>query len=53
MLDLSFTVESCEPVPFAAQPMLALRLRIRNVDPGQAIHTIALRAQIQIEASRR
>jgi hypothetical protein len=33
--------------------MLALKLRIANRIAGEAIHTVALRAQIQIEASRR
>lgn len=53
MPDLSFKVESAEPVPFAATPTLAFRLRIANATAGEAIHTIALRCQIQIEATRR
>ncbi len=53
MPDLSFRVEGAEAVPFAAQPLLALKLRIANADAGETIHTIALRAQIQIEANRR
>jgi len=51
--DLNFRVESAEPVPFAASPLLSLKLRVDNADPNETIHTIALRAQIQIEATRR
>ena len=40
-------------MPFAAQPLLALKLHVENANPEEAIHTIALRAQIQIEAHRR
>jgi hypothetical protein len=53
MPDLSFKVESAVPVPFAAIPTLAFNLRIANAIAGEAIHTIALRCQIQIEATRR
>ncbi len=53
MPDLRFTVESAEPIPFAAAPLLALKLRVESLKPDDAIHTIALRAQIQIEATRR
>ena len=51
--DLTFTVEGAEAIPFAASPLLALKMRVRNADPEEAIHTIVLRAQIQIEATRR
>jgi hypothetical protein len=53
MPDLSFAFESAEPVQFAAQPLLALRLRVENANPEELIHTVTLRAQIQIEAPRR
>ncbi len=53
MPDLSFRVESAEPVLFAASPLIALKVRIDNAVIDQPIHTIALRAQIQIEATRR
>jgi len=53
MPDLNFTVESAESVPFAAAPTLSLKLKITNPQPDEAIHTIALRAQIQIESTRR
>ena len=53
MPDLNFAVESAEAVPFAAAPMLSLKLRVSNRQPDEVIHTNALRAQIQIEATRR
>jgi len=52
--ELNFSVEGSESVPFAAAPTLSLKLRVENVAaPGETIHTIGLRAQIQIEATRR
>lgn len=53
MPDLSFQVESVEAVPFAAVPLLAFRLIVRNAVENQAIHTVALRCQIQIDVTRR
>jgi hypothetical protein len=53
MPNLSFRVDSAEAVPFAAQPLLALKLHIENTNPEETIHTIALRAQLQIETNRR
>ena len=53
MPDLSIRVEGAEAVPFAAAPLLSLRLAVENAIGGETIHTIALRAQIQIEATRR
>ena len=50
-LILSFRVEGAEAVPFAAAPMLALKLRVENADPPRKRFTPSrLRAQIQIEA---
>jgi hypothetical protein len=51
--DLKFTIEGAHTVPFAALPLVALKLRVENAVPRETIHSIALRAQIQIEASRR
>lgn len=53
MPDLDFQVEGAEPVRFAASPLLALKLRIANADPEERIHTVALKIQVQIDASRR
>jgi hypothetical protein len=53
MPELSFKVEEASAVPFAAVPMLAFQLGIRNAVADQQIHTIAVSCQIQIEATRR
>ncbi|HEX4379416.1 MAG TPA: DUF6084 family protein [Candidatus Acidoferrum sp.] len=53
MPELQLTIESAEVVPFSAVPLLAFKVRIVNVPSDEVVHTIALRAQIQIEASRR
>jgi hypothetical protein len=51
--DLSFQVERAEALAFAVTPMLALKLRISNAVAEEQIHSILLRCQIQIEATRR
>ncbi len=53
MPDLDFQVEKAEAVPFAASPLLVFKLRVTSTDANVPIHTIALRCQIQIEATRR
>jgi hypothetical protein len=53
MPDLRFTVESADVVHYAAAPLLAFKLQIANNPREEIIHTVALRAQIQIEATRR
>jgi hypothetical protein len=53
MPDLSFKIEAAESVPYAAAPTLVFKLRIANAIAKEPIHTIALRCQIQIEATRR
>jgi hypothetical protein len=53
MPDLSFQIQSASVVPFAAVPMIAFQLRIKNTVDNEKIHTIALRCQIQIEVGRR
>jgi hypothetical protein len=53
MPDLQFKIESAESVPFAAAPMLAFRLRVEDSSHLEAIHSIALHTQIQIETPRR
>jgi hypothetical protein len=52
MPDLSFRVSAADPVAMAAQPLIALKLEVSNAT-GEAIHTVNLRTQIQIEAPRR
>ncbi len=53
MPDLDFQVEGVEAVAHAAAPLLSFKLRVTNADPDEQIHTVALRCQIQIEATRR
>lgn len=53
MPDLSFAVAGAAVVPYAIAPTLALKLRIANADPAEAIHTVALRCQIQVDVTRR
>jgi Family of unknown function (DUF6084) len=53
MPDSVFLVESVAPVPYAAVPSLAFRLRVINANREEVIHSMLLRAQIQIEVTRR
>jgi len=40
-------------VPFGLAPQLAFGLRVSNAAPAEAIHTVVLRCQIQIDVTRR
>jgi len=51
--DLSFQVDGVEVTPYAVAPLLTFRLRATNASPGEAIHNVVLRCQIQIESTRR
>jgi hypothetical protein len=53
MPDLTFAVEGAAPVPFAAAPTIAFKLRIVTADPGEHIQNVLLACQIQIETPRR
>jgi hypothetical protein len=53
MPDLDFSVESAESVPFAASPMLSFTLKIRAANSDEKVQSIALRCQIQLEATKR
>jgi hypothetical protein len=53
MPDLQLTIEGAEAVPFAAAPLLSFKVRIVNRASEEIVHTIAMRAQIQIEVTRR
>jgi hypothetical protein len=53
MPDLSFQIQKAEAQRFAAAPTLLFKLRIANSDPGELIHSVALRCQIQMEVTRR
>jgi hypothetical protein len=53
MPELNFQIEGVGAVPFAAAPLLSFRLRVTNGDEDEVIHSVLLRAQIQIEVTRR
>jgi hypothetical protein len=53
MPDLRLTIESVEVAKYAAVPLLVFKVGISNEPQEEIIHTVALRAQIQIEAARR
>jgi Family of unknown function (DUF6084) len=53
MPDLQLTIEGAEAVAYAATPLLTFKLRVVNKPEEQVVHTLALRAQIQIEVARR
>ena len=53
MPELHFSIEGIEAVANAAAPLLALKLRITNLPADEAIHTLTLRCQVQIEPARR
>ncbi|HEX4135313.1 MAG TPA: DUF6084 family protein [Bryobacteraceae bacterium] len=50
MPDLTFRITGAQAVPFAACPTIAFSLQVAS---GAAIHSVALRCQILIEATRR
>lgn len=53
MPELSLAIESVEVAKYAAAPLLVFKVRITNEPREEIVHTVALRAQIQIEATRR
>ena len=53
MPELNFRVEGAKAVPYGAVPLLSFTLRVTNTGGEEAIHTVVLRAQIQIEVTRR
>ena len=53
MPDLSFQVMGAEVTPYAMVPLLTFRLRVANATPGETVHNVVLRCQIQIETTRR
>jgi hypothetical protein len=53
MPDLTFRVSGAEAVALAVQPSIALKLEVSNAPAAETIHTVNLRAQVQIEAPRR
>jgi hypothetical protein len=53
MPDLNFRIESVEPAPFAVAPLLSFRVAVANDNPDEQIYSVALRAQVQLEVTRR
>jgi hypothetical protein len=54
MPELTYAIEGAAPVPFAAIPQVALRLRVTDADADPcAISGVALACQIRIEPARR
>jgi hypothetical protein len=53
MPDLQLTIEGAEVAQFAAAPLLMFKVRIVNLANEETVHTITMRAQIQIEVTRR
>ena len=53
MPDLTITVANAEAAKYAAVPSIAIDLNLMNADPLERLHTVVLRAQIQIEVARR
>ena len=53
MPDLDFKVEAAEAFAFAASPQLSFKIRITNANAEEQIQSIALRCQIQIQATQR
>lgn len=53
MPELNFEVEGAEIVPYAASPLLNLKLRLTNPAPAERIENVILRCQIQLEVTRR
>src|SRR5271165_3784762 len=53
MPDLRIVVENAETVHFAAAPLVTFKLRVTNEPHDELIHTVALKAQIQLEVTRR
>jgi hypothetical protein len=53
MPDLNFKMEEAQAVQYAASPLLSFKLQVTNTGDEEAIHSVVLRAQIQLEVTRR
>jgi Family of unknown function (DUF6084) len=53
MSALLFSVDGAEAIPFAAAPTMGFGVHVQNLERSRSIQSIALRAQIMIEAARR
>jgi hypothetical protein len=50
--DLNFAIEGAEPVQYAVSPHIAFRLKLTD-SHSQAIHSVILKSQIQLDVTRR
>jgi len=53
MPDLRFEVRGAVPVPYAATPLVALKLHVENREADEEIQSVLLRCQVRIDAHRR
>jgi uncharacterized protein DUF6084 len=53
MPDLQLTIESADVVQYSAAPLLSFKVRIVNKVSEEIVQAVAMRAQIQIEVTRR
>ncbi len=53
MPELSFQIDGMQPIPYAATPLLGLKIRIQAGNADTRIQNVILQCQIQIEPSRR
>jgi len=53
MPDLDFALVDAEVLSFAASPTMLFKLHIRNAPADERVHSVMLRTQIRIEATRR
>jgi len=53
MPDIDFEVTAAESVPYAAAPLLNLKLRLTNRNADEQIQNVMLRCQINLEVARR
>jgi hypothetical protein len=51
--DLTFLVESAQPLPYSAAPVLGFRLSVENRPADESIRSIHLQCQIRIDTARR
>jgi len=53
MPDLDFQIEGVAPARFSVTPQLLFRLTVRNSNREEAVQTVALRCQVQIDVTKR
>ena len=53
MPDLDFQIVGAEVTKFSAVPEIVFKLHVANADRAENIHSVMLRGQVQIEATRR